>query len=73
MAGTRGVKWRIEQEEGEFDVRQGRTRRRTFGDLEEAIGYVLRAMQPGDTVYQVEPDGYETRLRIRPDARLRRR
>ena len=70
---TRGVKWRIEQEGGEFDVRQGRTRRRTFGDLDDAIGYVQHAMGEADRVYLVEPDGYENRLRLQPGASTRRR
>lgn len=66
---TRGVKWRIEQEGEEFDVRQGRTRRQIFHELDDAIEYVQHVMDDGDKVYLVEPDGYENRVSIRPRRR----
>ena len=55
--------WRLEeQDDGTFDVYQGRTRRKAGVDYIPAYRYIRANKEPHHKVIHVEPDGYENNI-----------
>lgn len=55
--------WRVEvQDDGLYDIYQGRRRRKAGVDYIFMIRYLRREIGPGHKVVMVEPDGYETTI-----------
>lgn len=51
--------WRMEEQaDGAADVYRGSRRQRVAIDLSDAMAYVRRKMEPGETAWVIELDGY---------------